>query len=53
MTTPPQIGDGWPVPTLKHLGDVPGMSADDRAGLLGVGAQLALYHVRCLHGASP
>ena len=37
-------------PTLKHLGDVPGMTVRDLAGLLGISAQLAMYHVRQLYG---
>jgi len=33
---------------LKHIGEVPGMSVHDLAGLLGVSSQLALYHMRKL-----
>jgi predicted transcriptional regulator len=35
---------------LKHLEDVPGMTVKDLAGLLGISAQLAMYHVRRLYG---
>jgi len=33
---------------LKHIGEVPGMSVQDLAGVLGVSSQLALYHMRKL-----